>query len=112
MRQEHSAEDAFVQTSRASCAAFLIATLAAGCVSNRPADVARFEFAQAQMGLEFRITVYAPDLATASNAVAAAYQRIGELNGILSDYDPDTELSRVSQASGSDQWTRVSPELW
>jgi len=64
------------------------------------------------MGLDFRVTLYAPDEATARTAATAAYARIAELNRVLSDYDPDSELSRLSQSSGTGEWRIVSPDLW
>ena len=70
----------------------------------------RFEFSRPEMGLPFRIVVYAHNAAFASNAVEAAFARIAELNGVLSDYDPDSELSRLSQTF--DQPIRVSDDLW
>ncbi|MBM3891616.1 MAG: FAD:protein FMN transferase, partial [Verrucomicrobia bacterium] len=63
-------------------------------------------------GIPFRITLYAPDRATADAAADAAFKRIKELNAILSDYEPDSELSRLSKTSGSGQAVAVSPTLW
>lgn len=97
-------------TSRATLFCLLFA--AAGCTSTHQSQLRRFEFSQAQMGLDFRVTLYAPDEATAQTAATAAYTRIAELNAILSDYDPDSELSRLSQSSGSGEWRPVSPDLW
>lgn len=94
--------------------ALLAGLLAAthGCVSTGLSPLERFDFSQAQMGLEFRLTLYAPDEATALTAAQAAYARIAALNQILSDYDSDSELSRLSQTAGSGEWRTVSPELW
>lgn len=64
------------------------------------------------MGLDFRTTLYARDELTASNAVVAAYARIAQLNAILSDYDSDSEISRLSRTSGSGKWQPVGPDLW
>jgi len=64
------------------------------------------------MGVPFRIVLYAPDAASAQAAAAAAFKRIRELNDLLSDYDPESELSRLSQTGGSGQAVKVSPDLW
>ena len=47
------------------------------------------------MGVPFRITLYAADQKTAQSAADAAFARVEALNGILSDYDSDSELSRT-----------------
>jgi FAD:protein FMN transferase len=72
----------------------------------------RFEFQQPEMGVPFRIVLYAPSQNAAEGAAAAAFQRIKQLNDIMTDYDSDSELSRLSQTSGQDQEVRVSPDLW
>ena len=82
------------------------------CAAPRVLDLTRFEFSQPQMGLPFRIVLYAPDRSAAEAAARAAFNRIGELNDILSDYDTDSELSRLSQTAGSGQSVRLSDELW
>lgn len=96
--------------------ASLAGVLIAGCATpdSAPDSAAseRFEFAQAQMGLEFRITVFAKDEEPATRAVTAAFARIADLNAILSDYDSDSELSQLSRTSGTDRWVTVSDDLW
>jgi thiamine biosynthesis lipoprotein len=64
------------------------------------------------MGMPFRIVLYAPDQATAERAAEAAFVRIQQLNDIMSDYDPDSELSKLSHTSGQGQEVRVSEDLW
>ncbi|WP_232069805.1 FAD:protein FMN transferase [Gemmata massiliana] len=44
------------------------------------------------MGTTFRIVLYAPDKAAAKKASDAAFARVGELDGIMSDYKKDSEL--------------------
>ena len=60
----------------------------------------KFVYEKAEMGLPFRISMYAKDEATAKAAADAAYDRIAVLNSILSDYDSDSELSKLSRTSG------------
>ena len=64
------------------------------------------------MGVPFRIVLYAPDKPTADQAARAAFGRIKQLNDILSDYDTDSELSRLSQTAGSGRAIQVSADLW
>jgi len=64
------------------------------------------------MGVPFRIVLYAPDKPTADQAARAAFGRITQLNDILSDYDTDSELSRLSQTAGSGRAVQASPDLW
>jgi thiamine biosynthesis lipoprotein len=72
----------------------------------------RFVFEKAEMGVPFRITLYATDQAPARAAAEAAFERVEVLNSILSDYDPDSELSRLSQTSGQGRAVPVSTDLW
>ncbi len=49
------------------------------------------------MGTGFRIVLYSSDEKSARAAIDAVWARIDELNAIFSDYDPNSELSRVGQ---------------
>jgi thiamine biosynthesis lipoprotein len=71
----------------------------------------RFEFTETHMASPFRIVLYSSDEATARRASRAAYQRIAALDAILSDYNPESELSRLSRAAGGPP-VRVSAELF
>lgn len=82
-----------------------------GCAS-RHQPLSRFEYARPQMGLPFRIVLYAKDQRWADAAAEAAFARIKQLNDTLSDYDTDSELSRLSQTAGSGQAVSVSEDLW
>jgi thiamine biosynthesis lipoprotein len=86
----------------------------AGCVTPRQdsGPLSRFEFTQPQMGLPFRIVLYAPDHASADSAARAAFARVSQLNDILSDYDTDSELSRLSRTAGESRAVPVSADLW
>ncbi len=75
-------------------------------------ELARYEYEQAQMGVPFRIVLYAPNKYMAKIAAHTAYQRVSDLNQILSDYETDSELNQLSRTSGQDKWVPVSPDLW
>lgn len=70
----------------------------------------RFAYEKAEMGLPFRVTLYARDEATAKAAADAAFARVAQLNSVLSDYDPDSELNRLSRTH--DREVPVSTDLW
>src|SRR3954451_18348848 len=76
------------------------------------AEAQRFAFEKAEMGVPFRITLYANSEEVAIAASEAAFGRVEALNAILSDYDPDSELSRLSRTSGHGERVRVSDDLW
>ncbi|HET7220477.1 MAG TPA: FAD:protein FMN transferase [Vicinamibacterales bacterium] len=74
----------------------------------RPAEP--YEYAEIHMGLPVRIRMYAADRSAAEAAARAAFARIAELDRMMSDYRPDSELRRLS--SRGQQWTAVSAELF
>jgi thiamine biosynthesis lipoprotein len=74
------------------------------------AQLARFEFTQIHMGTEFRIVLYAPDEATAKKASEAAFARIAELDGIMSDYKQTSELMELCKKAGGEP-AAVSDDL-
>jgi thiamine biosynthesis lipoprotein len=64
------------------------------------------------MGVPFKIVVYAADDAVANRAARAAYRRIEEINAKLSDYEEESELSRLSRGSPHAQGVKVSDDLF
>ena len=64
-----------------------------------PATSERFEGVEPHMGTLARITVFAPDEATAREAMRAGFDRIRALDATLSDYKADSELSRVTDVA-------------
>jgi thiamine biosynthesis lipoprotein len=89
--------------------AFLLCT---GCVTLAPTELHRYEFGQLEMGVPFRIVLYATNETHAQTASKAAFTRIRELNDKLSDYDLDSELSKLSRTSGQQRVLPVSEDLW
>lgn len=78
---------------------------------NAPAQLTRFTFTEYQMGIDARIEVYAPDRETAENAVRPAFERIAQLEDIMSDYRPTSELMRLCAAPVG-RPVPISPELF
>ena len=90
----------------------LAVSLIIGCRSLNPASLQRFEFEQPQMGVPFRIVLYAETEFLANAAARAAFARVADLNQVFSDYEDDSELTKLSRTSGSGQAVPVSDELW
>jgi FAD:protein FMN transferase len=61
-----------------------------------------FEAVEPHMGTLVRIQIYASGETQAKAAFRAAFDRISELDGILSDYRPDSELNRLPRQPGPD----------
>ena len=84
-----------------------------GCRTVREAaQLQRFEFEQPQMGVPFRIVLYADSENHANSFARAAFARVAELNHVFSDYEDDSELTLLSRTSGSGRAVPVSEELW
>lgn len=66
----------------------------------------RYEASEPHMGSMARIILYADSEEQAQRAFLAAFRRIAELNRILSDYDPQSELSRFCESNEP-----LSPDL-
>jgi len=97
--------------------AFLTAAAVAllGAAAQNPSDknqLQRRQFEQVEMGMPFKVLLYSADPQAANRAAAAAFARIHELNGVMSDYDSGSELSRLSATAGSGKATPVSADLW
>jgi FAD:protein FMN transferase len=59
--------------------------------------LARYEFTQPHMGTTARVVLYASTAPEAEQAAAAALARIAALDATLSDYRPESELSRLTR---------------
>jgi thiamine biosynthesis lipoprotein len=62
------------------------------------------------MGTPCRIVLYAPDEEASVRASRDAFERIAELESVLSDYRQDSEVSRLSRAQAG-LWHPVSSDL-
>jgi thiamine biosynthesis lipoprotein len=68
-----------------------------------------YQFTQVHMGLPVRLVLYAPDRTFAEDTARAAFSRIAELDQVMSDYRPDSELRKLERHAGEP--VRVSPDL-
>jgi FAD:protein FMN transferase len=64
------------------------------------------------MNLPFRVVLYAATQPEADEAAQGAFSRIEEINQIMSDYNPESELGRLSRTSGQGKAVPVSSDLW
>jgi thiamine biosynthesis lipoprotein len=72
----------------------------------------RYSQRAVHMGVEFEVVLYAPSEAAAKEAMTAAFARVAELDKRLSDYDAESELTRLSAASPTAEPVKVSEDLW
>jgi thiamine biosynthesis lipoprotein len=94
--------------------AFIILSLLflAGCATTPLGQLTRYEFERPEMGVPFRIVLYSPSSQLATNAAEAAFKRVSDLNDIMTDYEYDSELNKLSRTSGSGAKVKVSDDLW
>jgi thiamine biosynthesis lipoprotein len=64
------------------------------------------------MGTMVTLQAFTNDEKQLKRAFAAAQIEVERLVNIMSDYDPDSELSKINQLAGTGKWSPVSPELW
>lgn len=72
----------------------------------------RYAYSQSHMGTVFTIVLYAADSTMAGQAAIEAFARVDSLNGRLSDYLSESELSRLSASAGSGRTVMVSADLY
>jgi FAD:protein FMN transferase len=75
-------------------------------------ELQRYEFSEPHMGMLVRVVLYAADEQTAKAGSRVVFERFRALNAIFSDYDPTSELSRLSATVGKATPQRVSADLW
>ena len=90
----------------------VLASLACGCAARPSIALKRYQFTRPRMGVPFRVVFWADNDARAKVAAQAAFARIAELDRMLSDWNPDSELMRLCRTAGSGQAQTASPDLW
>jgi thiamine biosynthesis lipoprotein len=88
----------------------LLAALTLVGLGDEPA-LQRFSFTERHMGTLFQITLYAPNAAVAQEAARAAFARVAELDRMMSDYQPTSELMQLCKKAGGPP-VRVSADLF
>jgi thiamine biosynthesis lipoprotein len=95
---------------RTAATGAMLAAFLAGCSIAEPAGLARHEFEEPHMGTRVRVVLYAASPDEARAAATAAFDVMRAVDAGMSDYRPDSELSRLSARSGAGP-VDVSPEL-
>ena len=92
----------------------LIGSAAGDTPALREPDPGRHEFESKHMGTVFRIVLYAPDAAVANKAADAAFARVAQLDDVMSDYKPESELRRLCRAFAAEVGppVKVSDDLF
>jgi len=72
----------------------------------------RYTASRREMGVVFTIVLYASDAEKAKAGFDAAFGRIREIDATLSDYKPESELSRLSRSAPHTQGVAVGKDLW
>jgi len=85
---------------------------AAGVAGPPAAEGVRVRATERLMGVPWTITAHAVTEPSGREAVAAAFAEVGRLERILSDYDPTSELSRLSASAPTVAPRPVGPDLW
>ncbi len=85
-----------------------LTTLAAWSRSDEP-SLERFEYVAPTMGTMLKIVLYSESQARAEEAIDAALNAIERLIPVLNNYDPESEISQLSQTIQSPQ--TLSPDL-
>ena len=71
-----------------------------------------FSATQRHMGTDVTIRLMAPDQATADVAFQAAFARVAALEKVMSDYDAESEISRLALQAPMKAPLAISPDLW
>jgi thiamine biosynthesis lipoprotein len=92
---------------------YLLTLILLGAAGELPAadTLIRYQRTQIQMGMSFGVVLYAPEEGAANRAFQAAFARIEALNAIFSDYDPESESSRLCDQAPTTRPIAVSAEL-
>jgi len=79
------------------------------------ATLERFELSRPAMGTELRIVGYATERARGETAARAAFERVAQLDALLSDWRDDSEVARLARRSAESAPSGplpVSEDLW
>lgn len=89
------------------------ATLAQSKTIQQPSsELRKFEKTEVHMGAPFTIVFYSDDEKVANRALERGFAHIAKLDKVLSDYDLESEVSRLCAGSPHQNPQSVSPELF
>jgi FAD:protein FMN transferase len=87
----------------------LFMILLVSCSNEAPLTV--FDFSEVQMGVDFKLRIYAENESIARTAAGKAFARIAELDAICSDYKVDSELWQINEKAGLGVPYKISTDL-
>ena len=99
-------------------ATILLMVLISGCAQPHATEtvvLSPYQFTRPEMGTVFSVTIYGENEAAVKPAADAAFARAEQLNSILSDYDPNSEISKLSRLTDDGPMTSpvaVGDDLW
>lgn len=64
------------------------------------------------MGTLMTFQAFSADKNQVETSFEVAEKEVERLVNIMSDYDPESELSQINRLAGTGEWKEVSPELW
>ncbi|NDH04874.1 FAD:protein FMN transferase [bacterium] len=79
----------------------LLATIALAIPSQSKSELKIYRFNQPHMGTNCQIILYSTNKEEASSVANAAFMRIKQLDGIMSDYNQESELRQLCARSGT-----------
>ena len=83
-----------------------------GCILPDARPLTRFEYTERYMATPCDIKLYAATAEEAERAKTEAYAEIADIDAAMNDWNPDSEISRLSATAGSGPWVPVSPRLF
>ncbi len=89
----------------------LVAPPAADAAVRGPTAAERVTSTRRLMGAPWTITVYAPSQRAGAAAIEAGFAEVARLEAILSDYDPASELSRLSARAPTEVAVPIGEDL-
>lgn len=88
-----------------------VAAPQAGVAERAPRAAERVTATRRLMGVPWTITVYASSRAAGARAIEAGFAEVARLEAILSDYDPTSELSRLSARAPTAEPVPIGEDL-
>ena len=80
--------------------------------ADEPEETTRYEYSAEKMGVPIRVVLYASSEREARAAVDAALERFDAVNAALSDYDPESEITRVcKKIDETNDFVEISAEV-
>ena len=78
---------------------------------NFPSDQVKVTHSKALMGTRMDFTVYSEDKVAAHSAIEAAIAEVQRITHLVSEWEPDSEISKINQAAGQEAVV-VSKEVY